>query len=146
MSTLKIQGKEFVVAKVLSDDFAFRIPEYQRPYAWTTEQSGEVLEDLLWMLGDDNRIPIEELSPYFLGSIVLIKQDGHADSEVVDGQQRLTTLTILMAALRDVGIDGITPFIYQERQRLVVGSQDRFRLLLRDEDREYSASEVLWTY
>lgn len=139
MSSMKIQGKEYVVAKVFAgDEFAFLIPEYQRPYAWTTEQAEELISDLLAMMGDDDTAGVEDLPPYFLGSIVLIKEDGKADSFVVDGQQRLTTLTILLAALREVGNDDtITTFLYQAKQRHVVGSEDRYRLLLREEDREF---------
>lgn len=139
MSAMKIHGKEYVLAKIFSgDEFAFVIPEYQRPYAWTTEQAGELLDDLLAMMGDDDRLPTEELPLYFLGSIVLIKEEGKAESTVVDGQQRITTLTILLSALREVGSDdSITPFLYQAKQRHVVGSEDRYRLLLRDEDREF---------
>ena len=44
--------------------------------------------------------PIEEMPPYFLGSIVLIKEEPRPEADVVDGQQRLTTLTILLAAIR----------------------------------------------
>lgn len=144
MSSMKIQGKEFVVAKIFAgDEFAFLIPEYQRPYAWTTEQSEELFTDLLAIMGDDESLSVEELSPYFLGSIVLIKEEGKADSVVVDGQQRLTTLTLLLAALREVGNDDeITTFLYQAKQKHVVGSEDRYRLLLREEDREFFKKHV----
>lgn len=139
MSSMKIQGKEYVVAKIFAgDEFAFLIPEYQRPYAWTTEQAEELLSDLLAMMGEDESVAVEELPPYFLGSIVLIKEENKAESVVVDGQQRLTTLTILLAALREVGNDDeITTFLYQAKQKHVVGSEDRYRLLLREEDREF---------
>ncbi len=94
MSTVKIQATEYSISKVFSNDFVFTIPLYQRPYAWTTEQAGELLEDLITALGDGNKT-IDEINPYFLGSIVLIKGD-KPDAQVVDGQQRLTTLTILI--------------------------------------------------
>ncbi len=57
-----------------------------------------MLEDLLGYLGssDEN---VDDLNPYFLGNIVLIKGD-RPDAEIVDGQQRLITLTILLAVLR----------------------------------------------
>lgn len=50
------------------------------------------------ILGEGNE-SIDDVNPYFLGSLVLIKGD-QPDAQVVDGQQRLTTLTILLAALR----------------------------------------------
>lgn len=74
MRPVKIQGAEYTIGRTFSDEFVFTIPLYQRPYAWTTEQAGELLEDLLVFLGDDNE-PIDEINPYFLGSIVLIKED-----------------------------------------------------------------------
>ena len=39
----KIQDTESAIQKVFSDDFAFSVPGYQRPYAWTTEQAGVLL-------------------------------------------------------------------------------------------------------
>jgi uncharacterized protein with ParB-like and HNH nuclease domain len=80
MATMKIHGKECTISKVFSDDFAFEIPHYQRPYSWTTEQAGELLDDLLGTLGSDNSTLLEELPPYFLGCIVLIKEETDADA------------------------------------------------------------------
>jgi len=139
MSSLRIQGKEYVISKVFSgDEFAFIIPEYQRPYAWQAEQAEELLSDFLASIEDKDAAGSNELSPYFLGSIVLIKKEGQAESIVVDGQQRLTTLTILLAALREIGDDdSITHFLYQEKQKHVIGSMERYRLLLREEDQEF---------
>jgi uncharacterized protein with ParB-like and HNH nuclease domain len=68
--------------------------------ASTTEQAGELLEDIITFIGDSNEPP-DKLPPYFLGSIVLIKGDD-PKSEVIDGQQRLTTLTILLSVLRSL--------------------------------------------
>ena len=51
----------------------------------------------------DGKEQIDDLNPYFLGSIVLIKENvDKPDAQVVDGQQRLTTLTILLATLREL--------------------------------------------
>src|SRR3712207_1048229 len=94
-----LSAQEQPLAKIFSDDFAFSIPGYQRPYAWTTEHAGELLDDLLDFMGTDGESR-GALNPYFLGSIVLIK-GLTPESEVVDGQQRLTTLTILLAVLRE---------------------------------------------
>ena len=80
-------------------DYDFLIPDYQRPYAWGTEQAAELLDDLSGALDRD------EGEPYFLGSIVLIKQPDVPRAEVVDGQQRLTTLTILFAVLAYLAAD-----------------------------------------
>lgn len=98
MTRIEIRGEQYSVGDIFGDKFAFSVPPYQRPYAWTTEHAGELLDDLLGFLGDGDE-SIEELNPYFLGSIVLIK-DERPDAQIVDGQQRLITLTILLAVLR----------------------------------------------
>ena len=73
-----ITAKEQTLVKVFSDDYLFTIPLYQRPYAWTTEEIDELLDDLTDAMGRDSD------APYFLGNVVLIKNDGDAKSEVVD--------------------------------------------------------------
>jgi hypothetical protein len=94
MTIAKIHGSEYPIRKIFSNDFNFKVPLYQRPYSWTTEQAGELLADLVSLVGLGSSTSIDELSPYFLGSIVLIKEESEPEAEVVDGQQRLTTLTI----------------------------------------------------
>lgn len=89
----KITGAEFPISKIFSSEFDYHIPAYQRPYAWTEEESGILFDDLY------DFFITEEDDNYFLGSIVLIKEDNNPRSEVIDGQQRLTTLTILLATL-----------------------------------------------
>ncbi|MBE9128786.1 MULTISPECIES: DUF262 domain-containing protein [unclassified Coleofasciculus] len=138
MNSVKIQGAEHPVSEIFSDDFVFSIPPYQRPYAWTTEQAGALLEDLLEFLGDGDE-PIDSINPYFLGSIVLIKGDA-PDAQIIDGQQRLTTLTILLAALRaslshELAKYFVT-FLYQEGNKLK-GTPNLYRMSLRDRDNDF---------
>lgn len=135
----KIHGAEYPIQKIFCDDFVFSIPLYQRPYAWETEQAEALLDDLLGFLGDDNG-PADEVNPYFLGSIVLIKPEGSPNAEVVDGQQRLTTLTILLSVLREVApkevASELTEFLY-EKGSVVKGTQNRYRLTLRERDADF---------
>lgn len=98
MARVDIKGEQHSISEVFSERFAFVVPPYQRPYAWTTEHASELYDDLMVALGDSD-VPVEELNPYFLGSIVLIKSE-RPEAQIVDGQQRLITLTILLAALR----------------------------------------------
>ncbi|MEG4005798.1 DUF262 domain-containing protein [Microcoleus sp. Pol11C1] len=138
MNRVSIKGEEHPIKKIFSDDFVFTIPLYQRPYAWTKEEAGELLEDLLTFLGEGNET-IDELNPYFLGSIVLIKSEQPA-AEIVDGQQRLTTLTILLAALRaslpKEHANDLTTFLYQKGS-LIAGTPNRYRLTLRERDADF---------
>ena len=103
MSTVmdRIEAGEKQIADVFSDGYAFTIPPYQRPYAWEVQQANELLDDLLEAMRPNSRS--EGL--YFLGSIVLVKTRGDSAAKVVDGQQRLTTLTILFSVLRDLTDD-----------------------------------------
>jgi len=140
---VNIHGAEYPIKKIFSNDFVFSIPLYQRPYAWETEQAGELLEDLLAFMGETND-PIDELEPYFLGSIVLIKGDG-PEADVVDGQQRLTTLTILLAALRsripEKYANAITPYLYEQGDP-ILGTSNRYRLKVRSLDAEFFQKHI----
>lgn len=140
----RIHGSEHPILKIFSDDFSFTIPPYQRPYSWTTEQAGELLSDLLEAQASAIAEPSE---PYFLGSIVLIKQEANPAAEVIDGQQRLTTLTILLSALRQVlkelgmkDAENLNQYIFQKGS-VFANTPDRPRLSIRERDngffREY---------
>lgn len=139
-----LSAKEQALSKVFSDDYVFTIPGYQRPYAWGEEQAHELLDDLLGALRDAPE-KLADSMPYFLGSIVLIKRDAVPDATVVDGQQRLTTLTLLLSAIRatinskdgDIAVQaGITKRIY-EAGDVVAAVEPRYLLSLRDRDREF---------
>lgn len=143
MVHVDIHAAEYPIRKVFSDDFVFSVPRYQRPYAWTVEQAGELLEDLLASVEDKEK-ELEGTNPYFLGSIVLIKADA-PEAEIVDGQQRLATLTILLAALRSKvqpGYSGdLTPFLY-EKGSAIVGTPNRYRLTLRERDAQFFRTHI----
>lgn len=91
----KITGKEFPLSKIFSSDFEYHIPTYQRPYSWTEDETGILFDDLYDFYKTQNN------ENYFLGSIVLIKNDFDTKAEVIDGQQRLTTLSILLSVIAD---------------------------------------------
>ncbi|WP_068818365.1 DUF262 domain-containing protein [Phormidesmis priestleyi] len=140
----KIHGAEYPIEKIFCDDFVFSIPLYQRPYAWETEQAEALLDDLLDFLGDSN-VPIDQLSPYFLGSIVLIKSNDSTKAEVVDGQQRLTTLTILLSVLRETVPEevakALTAYLY-EKGNVIKATPNRYRLTLRDRDAQFFREHI----
>jgi hypothetical protein len=129
----KISGAEFPLAKIFSSDFDYVIPSYQRPYAWTTVQAGELFSDLYDFYSKEDRD-----DTYFLGSIVLIKEEGAPHSEVIDGQQRLTTLTILLSALthRSSGAirDAFERYL-SEPGNVLENLPQKPRLTLRERDR-----------
>ena len=140
-----IHATEKPLSKIFSDDYSFSIPPYQRPYAWTEEQASELLDDILAFLGDDSD-DISKTNPYFLGSIVLIKSEGNdakdAEADVVDGQQRLTTLTILLSVIRELDPSpGITKYLYQPEDELQ-GIPASYRLKLRPKDETFFRDHI----
>lgn len=89
----------------------FLIPDYQRPYAWNEEKCETLWEDLFSFAFPNNNIEeFDEDDEYFLGPIVTYQND-NKKLEVIDGQQRLTTLMLLLRAFYDYFIyaqDSIT--------------------------------------
>lgn len=70
----------------------FLIPEYQRPYAWTDDQVFTLFEDLVEYTNNQSE------SSYFLGCIVSFSNE-NKEQEIIDGQQRITTLFLLLRAI-----------------------------------------------
>ncbi len=101
--SLGLTASEKTLKDVFCDKFDFIVPFYQRPYAWKEAQALELFEDLWGYFRET--ADASDAEPYFLGSIVLIQADASSTAEIVDGQQRLTTLTILLAALREQASD-----------------------------------------
>ncbi|MEZ5816512.1 MAG: DUF262 domain-containing HNH endonuclease family protein [Hyphomicrobiaceae bacterium] len=105
------------IGELLGGEMRFAIPGYQRAYAWTAVQAAQLLDDILLAL-DETPASSGKLKPeddYFLGAVVLMQVDRNgqasdaapvaATHEIVDGLQRLVTVTILLAVLRDVAAD-----------------------------------------
>ena len=80
----------------------FLIPDYQRPYAWEDDECQTLWEDLFNFSFPDNNCDNfdSDSNEYFLGPIVTFKNDD-GDMEIIDGQQRLTTLMLLLRAFYD---------------------------------------------
>ncbi len=74
------------------------VPPFQRSYSWGKPQIRNFLTDLT---GAIKRKRDGGGETYFLGSIVVVERPGGKPTEVVDGQQRLATISILLAAIRD---------------------------------------------
>jgi len=90
----QLKAGELPLSRIFSSEYNFFVPSYQRPYSWSVNEAGTLFDDLydFWKSQPQDQT-------YFLGSIVLVKKENDPTSEVIDGQQRLTTLTILLSAL-----------------------------------------------
>jgi uncharacterized protein with ParB-like and HNH nuclease domain len=108
----------------LFNDRYFEIPRYQRGYAWEKQHIRELFEDI--------KEAIDSNSSHYIGTVVLSKCSTDPKKfYVVDGQQRLTTITLLIAQLLQKIQDGDTR-IYQKMHYIKKGSQYSLKPLERD--------------
>lgn len=146
----RLDTRSLNIAELLSDDRRFRIPEYQRPYAWRQVEIDQLFDDLVAAAGLDGNETAE--SDYFLGAMILQRDAGPSATEVtdaiddvVDGQQRLVTLTLLFSVLRDTE-PGST--LADKAQALIFASKPTAkasepRLRLRGSDQTFLHNHVL---
>jgi uncharacterized protein with ParB-like and HNH nuclease domain len=133
---IEINAKEYPLKDIFSDSYTFKIPYYQRPYLWSEKEITELIDDILDSLGSFSQ-NIDEKNPYFLGSVVLEKKKDNPLSEILDGQQRLITLTILFSTLRAINAsisESISAFILEKGNKLK-GTIDQYRVQLKEEDK-----------
>lgn len=134
-----ISADKLVIKDIFCDDYLFTIPNYQRPYSWEEEHCLQLLDDIHSFAFREE--VFNELPPYFLGSAVIIKKPTERNAQIVDGQQRLSTLTILLSCLRYVieekeNKDTISEFIFQKENKLK-GTSATYRLKSRKRDQDF---------
>ena len=84
---MNVNANDKTIEAILSGGF-YQVPRFQRPYSWDTSEVEDFWEDVA-----------ESGNDYFIGSMVIF--NGGAASGLVDGQQRLTTVTMMLAAIRN---------------------------------------------
>ncbi len=93
---LGLTATEDTVEHVLSRNYRYTVPNYQRQYSWGEEQWGALWSDIT---------AITDESTHFIGSIVLIERSSNLNElnklEIIDGQQRLATVSVLLAVMRE---------------------------------------------
>ena len=96
--------------KILSNlsEMKLAIPAYQRPYSWKTSQVRQLLDDLHESKRSDKDFP------YIMGSIIVFRVGQSDKLEIVDGQQRLTTLSIIIRLLSEGNSQSILPLKEQK--------------------------------
>lgn len=129
-----INATQQSLVRIFSDEYAFAIPPYQRPYAWEEAQARELLDDVTAAL--DDAVATKDPVTYFLGSIVLIKRPGAPNAhETALGRERFVELF------------QHTRMIYQRekpRERLEIGFPKFVATFKEDPDR--FVREVLTKY
>lgn len=106
------------ITKIFSEDY-YAIPDYQRDYEWTDAQNATLIDDIFALMGEDNN------SNHFFGALVTIPyEEGNGTTKtiefdeygienssikhVVDGQQRLTSFSILVSVVEKMVLDDDT--------------------------------------
>lgn len=116
------------IQQIFRDTDAFyNMPIYQRPYSWDKERVEQLWFDIVEAYKNHTIDPSQD-SNYFLGSVVVVKKEN--GYEVVDGQQRLTTLTILFCTLRDLGLDLLPKYKALINACIKDDIEDKDRLIL----------------
>ena len=132
------------IGNALKTKFLY-VPPNQREYSWKDKHVRDLFDDL-------KNVITKRANEYFLGSIVVAKQDQNDEDEdekprVVDGQQRLATALILISSIRDyLEQKGDPEAAKLEKIYIlspVMGDEDRPRLSLNDHDRDYFVQRVL---
>src|SRR5699024_9949897 len=90
---MSFEARDYPISNIFNKA-VFEIPRNQRRYVWSKENWQDLYDDLCFSISQDN--------PHFFGSIVLKeeqKQEGLDYYLIIDGQQRLTTITLLLISL-----------------------------------------------
>lgn len=145
----QIDTGKLLIKDVFSDTKWYRVPEYQRPYVWSYDQITTFIDDIFYSSVN------QSTSEYFLGNIVLhncevrIGDISFIQSDLLDGQQRLTTLFLLIAFARDRSqqkqlVDLLTKFIWQEANAFS-NTPERVRIIysIRSEVRDFIAEFII---
>lgn len=144
----EIKSEKILVKDIFSRMW-FRIPEYQRPYVWGHEEINDLLDDLTFAMSEK---PDFE---YFLGSFVFqskvaAPEKGQAfdENDLLDGQQRMATLLMLFAVLRDLAQDpkakkDCRECIYQEAsQYRRIPERTRLFFAIREEAQRFIENHI----
>ncbi len=111
----------------------YQIPDYQRPYSWGTKQVEELWDDVYSAMETGEQT-------YFLGATILT-ETGEGHYEVIDGQQRLTTLMILFCVLRDLKL--ANDKVVCNAIKSLVDDKYRLRLITQSHNQGQFENEIL---
>ena len=134
-----MKAEERTIGKVLTDQICYEIPPYQRPYSWEADNVQQFLDDIWQAYTERN-------TEYFIGSVITIERERDRRYDVVDGQQRLTTLNLILARLRDRIEDAAAKAELGKRiqpRNVFTLDAETPRLLLRKKDQPFFRKHVL---
>ena len=131
---LSFDTRAVSVGELLSGTNIFRLPSFQRPYSWPEEKVAQLFDDLSSAYVQSIGNGVDD--GYFLGAMIVARQGSAAPYDLVDGQQRLASLSAIIAVLRDLlpngpSKDQIQDHLVRQRNTLL-GLPEAPRFSLRD--------------
>ncbi len=91
---MEIKADSSKVLDLLGQDRLYQVPIFQRSYSWKESQTAELFEDILAIIGKENK--------HFIGSMVFVAPESGNRTRIIDGQQRLATIVLMLCALKHV--------------------------------------------
>src|SRR5450759_1621281 len=133
----RIEDHKYNIQEAFMECF-YIVPDYQREYVWTEKEVNQLLEDI------NEQIDADSKKEYFIGMVLVSPSEQKNHYEVIDGQQRLTTLFLLLCALRHL-------FALVAQLHLIVGllsssytgSDGEMQTSLRLDPRYENAGEIM---
>lgn len=153
-----LQSTSSSIFDLLSGSFLLNVPVYQRPFSWTKDEAGQLLDDIIEAAGIDTGNPPEP--DYFLGSMLLMDASGGPpvnfsqsmpmrEFDIVDGQQRLVTVLTLVAVLRDLEPNARTALSKRAAEMITARlrggffRQERYRIHLATREQSFFERYIL---
>lgn len=93
------------ISDILGKGCSFFVPKYQRGYRWTEEQATRLLQDLLFFHSEESNKSLQDRCPFYSMQVLVVEEKNNNEYEVIDGQQRLTTMLIFKQSLHIVNIE-----------------------------------------
>ena len=134
METFKAEEKS--IRNLFQEKISYIIPSYQRPYSWGVDEIEKFCEDIILSYKDNDE--------YLLSSIILVEHKKDKLYEVIDGQQRLTTISIFLAVLKCFLQDQEN--IEDINNRILNGSEIRVQRVQTDKSYHQDFQEVLQNF
>jgi len=111
---MQINAYDRTIFQLFTSNNKYIVPRFQRPYCWEQEHVSQLWEDIISNVELEN--DSYKNNEYFIGSLVLIGESNSDTFQIVDGQQRLTTIVIFLSALieyyKRVGKEDLAKGIY----------------------------------
>ncbi|MEI0702596.1 DUF262 domain-containing HNH endonuclease family protein [Brachyspira intermedia] len=126
----KVEAGKFNLNKIINEKMYFSIPNYQRNYVWKEEQIRKLLEDI------ENAIINNNNNEYYIGSLIVFYRKDDNRYDLVDGQQRFTTICLLLIQIKKIIMDNefVLKFLDKNKKERLIFRARKFANLFYEEN------------